>query len=88
MREQVALCKGIVSGMAERSGAARAENFQSRNAAEWLRGVVSRWQASRPRASAVFHQVGPGPLPAPNVAHFGDESGPLDSEDWEEGVIP
>lgn len=63
VREQVALCKGIVSGMAERSGAARAENFQSRNAAEWLRGVVSRWQAMRPRASAVIHQVGSGALP-------------------------
>jgi two-component system sensor histidine kinase RegB len=70
VREQVALCKGIISGMAERSGAARAEQIQERDAASWLRGVVTRWQAMRPRASAVIHVAGAGTPPrlAPDPA--------------------
>jgi two-component system sensor histidine kinase RegB len=63
VREQVALCKGIISGMAERSGAARAEQLQECDAPTWLRGVVARWQAMRPRASAVIDVAGGGALP-------------------------
>ncbi|MBI5108222.1 MAG: HAMP domain-containing histidine kinase [Rhodocyclales bacterium] len=70
MREQLALCKGIISGMAERSGAARAEQIQVQDAAAWLRGVVARWQAMRPRSSAVIDVAGAGALPrlAPDPA--------------------
>jgi two-component system sensor histidine kinase RegB len=70
VREQVALCKGIISGMAERSGAARAEQLQECDAPTWLRGVVARWQAMRPRASAVIEVAGAGALPrlAPDPA--------------------
>ena len=50
VREQVALCKGIISGMAERGGVVRAEDIQAQDAADWLRGVVARWQTMRPRA--------------------------------------
>ena len=63
VREQVALCKGIIGGMAQRSGVARAEHIQSLDAAEWLRGVVARWQAMRPRASAAIHVTGSGAPP-------------------------
>ena len=63
VREQVALCKGIISGMAQRSGAARAESLQAQDAADWLRGVLARWQAMRPRASATFHVVGRTAVP-------------------------
>ena len=63
VREQVARCKGIISGMAERSGATRAEQIQEQDAAAWLRGVVERWQAMRPRASAVIRFAGVGALP-------------------------
>ena len=60
VREQVALCKGIISGMAERGGVVRAEDIQAQDAADWLRGVVTRWQAMRPRASAAIHVAGSG----------------------------
>ncbi len=63
VREQVALCKGIISGMAQRSGAARAESLRALDAAAWLRGVLARWQAMRPRASAAIQIAGRGEVP-------------------------
>lgn len=63
VREQVALCKGIISGMAQRSGAARAESLQAQDAVGWLRDVLARWQAMRPRAAAAIHVVGQGATP-------------------------
>jgi len=63
MREQVALCKGIISGMAQRGGATRAEALRAQDAADWLRGVLARWQAMRPRASAGIHVAGRGVAP-------------------------
>jgi len=64
VREQVALCKGIISGMAERSGAARSEDLRARDAADWLREVAARWQAMRPRASVKISTSGPGVTPS------------------------
>lgn len=63
VREQVALCKGIISGLAQRSGAARTEALQAQDALDWLRGVVARWQAMRPQASASLAVVGDGAMP-------------------------
>ncbi|MBI5901254.1 MAG: HAMP domain-containing histidine kinase [Rhodocyclales bacterium] len=63
VREQLALCKGIISGMAQRSGAARTEALQAQDAADWLRGVVARWQAMRPRAGAIVSVAGKGVPP-------------------------
>jgi two-component system sensor histidine kinase RegB len=63
VRDQVVLCKGIISGMAQRGGAARAESLQAQDAGDWLRGVLARWQAMRPRASAAIHVAGRGESP-------------------------
>jgi len=63
VREQLALCKGIISGMAQRSGAARTESLQAQDAAAWLRAVVARWQAMRPRAGATIRVAGRGAAP-------------------------
>ena len=63
VREQVALCKGIIGGMAERSGADRAGEGRSQDAAAWLRAVLGRWQAMRPRASAAIQVAGTGAAP-------------------------
>jgi two-component system sensor histidine kinase RegB len=52
VREQIALCKGIIGDMAARSGSARPEQLQAQDAWEWVRGVRARWQAMRPRASS------------------------------------
>ncbi len=63
VREQVALCKGIISGMAQRSGATRPEALQAQDAPGWARGVVARWQAMRPQASATVVVAGQGVPP-------------------------
>jgi len=63
VRDQVVLCKGIISGMAQRGGAARMESLQAQDAGDWLRGVLARWQAMRPRASAAIHVAGRGEAP-------------------------
>ncbi|MBL8478320.1 MAG: HAMP domain-containing histidine kinase, partial [Sterolibacteriaceae bacterium] len=63
VREQVALCKGIIGGMAARSGATRAAETPPQDAAAWLRAVLGRWQAMRPRASAAIHAAGDGAVP-------------------------
>lgn len=63
VREQVARCKAIISGMARRSGTTRPELLQAQDAADWLRGVVARWQAMRPRASAPVRVAGSGAVP-------------------------
>ena len=52
VREQIALCKGIIGDMAARSGSARPELVQAQDAVEWVRGVRARWQAMRPRANS------------------------------------
>ena len=51
-KEQVELCKSIISSMAARAGTLRPEQLQVQDAAAWLRGVRARWQAMRPRASS------------------------------------
>lgn len=52
VRTQIALCKGIISGMVARAGTPRPENLQVQDARSWLQGVRARWQAMRPRASS------------------------------------
>ncbi len=52
VREQVDICKGIISGMAARAGAQRPEQLQVQDAGAWLQGVRARWHAMRPRASS------------------------------------
>ncbi len=63
VREQVALCKGIISGMAERGGAERSEHASWQDTEAWLRGVLGRWQAMRPRASATIRIASAGVPP-------------------------
>ena len=52
VREQIALCKGIISGMAARVGALRPDALQAQEAGAWLEGVRARWHAMRPHASS------------------------------------
>jgi two-component system sensor histidine kinase RegB len=52
VREQIALCKGIISGMAARAGTLRPEQVQVQDARVWLEGVRARWHTLRPRASS------------------------------------
>lgn len=63
VREQIALCKGIVSSMAARAGTPRPEQLQVQDASAWLRGVRERWQAMRPRSASRLTLEGDGGVP-------------------------
>jgi two-component system sensor histidine kinase RegB len=52
VRQQIALCKGIIGGMAERAGALRPDALQAQEAGAWLEGVRARWHAMRPHAAS------------------------------------
>ncbi len=65
VRDQIALCKGIISSMAARTGAARPEQLLVLDAAEWLQGARARWHAMRPRAASRL--VIEGAAPAPRI---------------------
>jgi two-component system sensor histidine kinase RegB len=52
VREQVEICKGIISGMAARAGTLRPEQLQVQDAGTWLQDVRARWHAMRPRATS------------------------------------
>ncbi|MBI4984881.1 MAG: HAMP domain-containing histidine kinase [Rhodocyclales bacterium] len=51
LRRQLAACKGIVTGLADRAGAARLEGVRAVAADRWLEGLVASWRALRPGAS-------------------------------------
>lgn len=63
MRRQIGLCKEIISDMAARAGARRAEGGELRLAVEWLQAVRARWHAMRPRAASRIASQGPGQGP-------------------------
>ena len=63
VREQIALCKEIISGMAARTGTPRSEQFHVQDGVEWLQGVRARWHAMRPRASSRLVIEGAAPVP-------------------------
>jgi two-component system sensor histidine kinase RegB len=63
VREQIALCKGIISSMAARTGALRPEYVQPQDAAEWVQGVRARWHTMRPRATSRLELDGVAPAP-------------------------
>ncbi len=50
VREQIALCKDIISSMAARAGALRPDAVRAQEAGAWLEGVRARWHAMRPHA--------------------------------------
>ncbi|MCX7167573.1 MAG: ATP-binding protein [Rhodocyclales bacterium] len=63
VREQLEICKGIISSMAARAGTLRPEELQVQQADAWLHGVRARWQAMRPRATSRLRFDGNGPAP-------------------------
>jgi two-component system sensor histidine kinase RegB len=51
IRQQVGLCKEIISGLTARGGVPRPGAAALTDAGEWLRAAVARWQAMRPLAN-------------------------------------
>lgn len=63
LRRQVAACKDIISGLAERAGAERLDSAAAAQADRWLEMVYARWRELRPRVAAELRLVGvPPPL--------------------------
>ncbi len=65
LRAQVAACKNIISGLAERAGVGRLDSAQAVRADEWLQALFERWRGVRPQASARL--VLPGTQPVPTI---------------------
>jgi two-component system sensor histidine kinase RegB len=54
VREQIGICKSIISNMVERAGGARPEQVQAQDAVRWVQAVRTRWQTMRPRAASTL----------------------------------
>ncbi len=63
LRRQVAACKDIISGLAERAGAGRFDSVQAVQADLWLEAVYERWRSLRPQANAWLAIEGEAPAP-------------------------
>ncbi len=63
LRQQIAACKEIVTGLAARAGAARLEAARAVAADRWLDGVLARWRATRPHAASILKLVGQAAVP-------------------------
>lgn len=61
LRKQVAACKRIISGLAERAGAERLDSIRAVQVDRWLGDVFARWRDLRPRAAATLDLSGVSP---------------------------
>ena len=64
VRQQIALCKGIISGLAARAGTVRPEQLRLQSADLWMSEIQVRWQAIRPRAACRLEIDGASPAPS------------------------
>ena len=63
LREQIAHCKRIITGLSERAGARRAEGAQGMRCDAWLEAVLAGWQALRGDGGGQLEIVGAGDTP-------------------------
>ncbi len=63
LRQQVAACKAIITGLAQRAGAGRLEGAQAAAADRWLEGLRQRWHSLRPVAESRLEIAGDAPAP-------------------------
>ncbi|MDR2187414.1 MAG: ATP-binding protein [Azonexus sp.] len=63
LRQQVALCKDIITGLARRAGAERLDGQALPPADRWLDSVRQHWHASRPQAASRLIIGSDGPAP-------------------------
>lgn len=57
LRQQVAACKEIVTRLASRAGADRAQGAQAQPADRWLDALLARWRATRPGAACFLERL-------------------------------
>jgi len=63
LRQQVAACKGIITGLSRRAGAERLEDTRAQPVDRWLDELRRNWQALRPAASSRLQVVGQDEVP-------------------------
>jgi two-component system sensor histidine kinase RegB len=63
LREQIAACKTIITGLSRRAGAERLENADLQPVDRWLDAVRQRWHALRPQAESHLAVSGAQPVP-------------------------
>jgi len=61
LRQQIAACKTIITGLSRRAGAERLENADLQPVDRWLDAVRQRWHALRPQAESHFAVSGTPP---------------------------
>jgi len=64
LRQQIGVCKEIITGLSRRAGAERLENSAPMAADRWLDGLRQRWHALRPKAESRLELPTPPPAPA------------------------
>ena len=52
LRQQIAVCKGIITGLSRRAGAERLDNTEQLAADRWLESLRQHWHAIRPQAGS------------------------------------
>ena len=64
LRQQIGICKEIITGLSRRAGAERLETAPLETADRWLDKVRQHWHASRPQAAShlIISSVPPAPL--------------------------
>lgn len=64
LRQQIGVCKEIITGLSRRAGAERLEQIRSIPLDRWLEELRQRWHSLRPRAASCFNSTGRPPVPA------------------------
>ncbi len=64
LRQQIAACKEIITGLSRRAGAERLENPGIQPVDRWLDTLRQRWHALRPQAQSRLEVTGAQPAPA------------------------
>jgi two-component system sensor histidine kinase RegB len=64
LRQQLAVCKQIITGLSRRAGAERLENAELLPANRWLESLRQHWHAARPHANSRLIVTSDGPAPA------------------------
>lgn len=63
LRQQIAVCKQIITGLSRRAGAERLENTPHEAVDSWLDAIRLHWHAARPQAGSRLIRTSLGPPP-------------------------
>jgi two-component system sensor histidine kinase RegB len=63
MRQQIQVCKGIITGLSHRAGVDRLENSSLQPVDRWIDSIRQHWHASRPQAESRLTVHGTQPAP-------------------------